>query len=180
MPENNEDSNECRPIVSLQQSESKVQIDSRWSTHEVVDRIIRSSCFSSEVIGSASTSRSAIENEKPYPPQASDLPKQYLPLRTLSFQDCWFSAYPWLHWDMEKCKLLCFYSKNLYNEKMSFGGKKIEPTFTRSSFTNWKKGIRKFQIHQSSDMLCTAIEAFLKKQDKSACKITYLSKQVEI
>ena len=38
-----------------------------------------------------------IEKKKPYHPNASSLPKQYLPGRTLAFQDSWFSAFPWLH-----------------------------------------------------------------------------------
>ena len=38
-----------------------------------------------------------IEKEQPYHPNASSLPKQYLPGRTLAFQDSWFSAFPWLH-----------------------------------------------------------------------------------
>ena len=49
-----------------------------------------------------------IEKEKPYHPNASSLPKQYLPGRTLAFQDSWFSAFPWLHWDAEKIN--CFVS----------------------------------------------------------------------
>ena len=65
-----------------------------------------------------------IEKEKPYHPNASSLPKQYLPERTLAFQDSWFSAFPWLHWDAEKDKLLCFYCRIFYDEKTSHLGKK--------------------------------------------------------
>ena len=61
---------------------------------------------SSEIVKSNCTRGLNIEKEKPYHPNASSLPKQYLPGRTLAFQDSWFSAFPWLHWDAEKDKLL--------------------------------------------------------------------------
>ena len=46
-PEKNKDSNECRPTVSLKQSESEIQVESKGWTHEAIDQISRSSCFSS-------------------------------------------------------------------------------------------------------------------------------------
>ena len=49
--------------------------------------------FSSEIADSSCIRGLNIEKEKPYHPNASSLTKQYLPGRTLAFQDSWFSAF---------------------------------------------------------------------------------------
>ena len=46
-------------------------------------------------------------------------------------------------------------------------------------FSNRKKGIQKFKIHQSSDLHANAVDAFLKRQDESTCIISHLNKNVE-
>ena len=159
--EKNKNSNECRPIGSLQQSESEVQVEQRRCTHEAVDQISRSSCFSSEVFGSASTSLSVIENEKPYHTRASDIQSNTLLQRTLSLRECWFSAYPWLHWDMKKYKLLCFYCKTFYNEKISLGEKKINQLLPETVILTRKSNPKiPNNLHQSSDMHCRQLKHF--------------------
>ena len=57
-------------------------------------------CSSSEIPDSNCNRGLNIKKEKPYHPNTSKLstlPKQYLPGRTLAFQDSWFSAFSWLH-----------------------------------------------------------------------------------
>ena len=134
---------------------------------------------SSEIADSNCIRGLNVEKEKPYHPNASSLPKQYLPGRALAFQDSWFSAFPWLHWDAEKDKLLCFYCSIFYDEKTSHLEKKIETSFTKCSFSNWKKGVQNFKIHQSSDLHANAVDAFLKGQDENTRIISHLNKNIE-
>ena len=57
--------------------------------------------------------------------------------------------------------------------------KKIETSFTKNGFSNWKKGVQKFKIHRSSDLHANAVDAFLKRQDENTCIISHLDKNVE-
>ena len=80
--------------------------------------------FSSEIADSNCIKGLNIEKEKPYHPNASSLPKQYLPGRTLAFQDSWFSAFPWLHWDAEKINCFVSTAVSFMTKKHRILGKK--------------------------------------------------------
>ena len=82
-------------------------------------------------------------------------------------------------WDAEKDKLFCFYCNIFYDKKTSHLGKKIETSFTKNGFSNWKKGVQKFKIHLSFDLHANAVDAFLKRQDENSCIISHLNKNGE-
>ena len=75
--------------------------------------------------------------------------------------------------------MLCFYCSIFYDEKTSHLGKKIKTSFSKNGFSNWKKSVQKFKIHQSSDLRAYTVDAFLKRQDENTCIISHLNKNVE-
>ena len=68
-----------------------------------------------------------------------------------SFQPKWKQLYPWITYNFDKDVVLC--SSCAEAEKWNYFGlsTKREPAFISKGFSNWKKALEKFQIHQGSD-----------------------------
>ena len=68
-----------------------------------------------------------------------------------SFQLKWKKLYPWIVYNFDKDVVLCSYCDEA--EKRNYFGlsKKREPAFISKGFSNWKKALEKFQIHEGSD-----------------------------
>ncbi|CAF1440606.1 unnamed protein product [Adineta ricciae] len=56
----------------------------------------------------------------------------------------WFKSYPWLEYSITNNKAYCFFCRFAYDPVKS------DEIFTITGFNNWKKGIEKFNKHQSS------------------------------
>ena len=82
--------------------------------------------------------------------------------RQLKFQLSWYKAYPWLHSEGGISGVLCFYCMKSH---MACGiqsvAKNADAAFTVTGFTNWRKAIEKFKIHQSSHAHVAAVTQFL-------------------
>ena len=75
--------------------------------------------------------------EKPYHPSKQFVfPKTKL-TRNRSCQYNWFDNYPWLHYDIDKYCVFCFYC--MKNVSKLTAEKNKEPTYTSVGFRNWKK-----------------------------------------
>ena len=68
-----------------------------------------------------------------------------------SFQTKWKQLYPWIAYNINKDVVLCSYRAEA--EKRNYFGllTKREPAFISKGFSNWKKALEKFQIHEGND-----------------------------
>ena len=68
-----------------------------------------------------------------------------------SFQPKWKQLYSWIAYNFDKDVVLCSYCAEA--EKRNYFGlsTKREPAFISKGFSNWKKALEKFQIHEGSD-----------------------------
>ena len=85
-------------------------------------------------------------------PDTSVYPKKmYSDGSERSFLPKWKQLYPWITYNFDKDVVLC--SSCAEAEKWNYFGltTKREPAFISKGFSNWKKALEKFQIHQGSD-----------------------------
>ena len=85
-------------------------------------------------------------------PDTSVYPKKmYSDGSEKSFQPKWKQLYPWIAYNFDKDLVLCSYCAEA--EKRNYFGlsTKREPAFISKGFSNWKKALEKFQIHEGSD-----------------------------
>ena len=93
------------------------------STVNTKNNVANNSKDSSALYGASSASHASLLNEKPYhPPKEFIFPKTKIGSRNRSCgQRKWFNDYPWLHYDLDKNKVFCFYcikhSSKLTTEK---------------------------------------------------------------
>ena len=68
-----------------------------------------------------------------------------------SFQTKWKQLYSWIAYNISKDVVLCSYRAEA--EKPNYFGllTKREPAFISKGFSNWKKALEKFQIHEGND-----------------------------
>ena len=88
--------------------------------------------------------------EKPHHPSKDFMfPKTKFGSRNPRFcQHNWFDNYPWLHYDIEKDCVVCFYC--MKNVSKLTAEKNKEPAYTSVGFKNWKKAPDCFKDHQNS------------------------------
>ena len=100
----------------------------------------------------AVTSTSSSSNtllEKPYhPPKNFVFPKTKFGSRYRSCQYKWFNDYTWLHYDLEKDHVFCFYC--MKHESKLTAEKNKDPAYITNGFKNWKKAPECFKDHQNS------------------------------
>ena len=99
----------------------------------------------------------------PHQPEVSCIPTQKLAKKVLTFQQSWYKAFPWLHYDATKRGVLCHVCLTAKSRKLSDLAKYSEDTFTSKGFSNWKKALEKFRAHEkcvahrlSKENLCFA------------------------
>jgi len=84
---------------------------------------------------------------QPYQPDVSDIPKQALKNRTLSFQKSWYSDYPWLHYKPSVLGVVCFYCATAEHLELFGLSRNREDAFITAGFRNWKKALDRFNDH---------------------------------
>lgn len=65
-----------------------------------------------------------------------------------SFQSSWFAKFQWLHYDEINDSVTCFTCRK-HARSLQFESKR-EDAFIKSGFSNWKKALRAFEVHQQS------------------------------
>ena len=67
-----------------------------------------------------------------------------------SFQQQWFSRWPWLHYDEGQDRAFCFSCVVAYQNNQLQSAHCLEKTFISTGFSNWKDAIAKFTKHEGS------------------------------
>ena len=124
------------------------------NSNEVVDiqessHANRSSDVNTDVNSVNSENADVSSPEKPYHPTKDfTFPKTKFAGQNRSCQHTWFGTYPWLHYNIEKDSVFCFYCMKSFSKLTAEGNK--EPAFTSIGFKNWKKALDSFKEHQNS------------------------------
>lgn len=71
-------------------------------------------------------------------------------VKQLRFQPCWFKKYQWLHYEDSLRGVLCFSCAKAHRAGLVDLAKCAETTFISTGFTNWKRALAKFELHQKS------------------------------
>lgn len=100
--------------------------------------------FSDAVLEAASP----IPSHPFHPTDLSAIPKQHLASRTLTFQNGWFTEFPWLHHEPAVCMgIICYYCYKAERlNLLRLAGNK-ECTFITAGFQNWKRALELFRGH---------------------------------
>jgi len=69
----------------------------------------------------------------------------------LSFQQKWFTTFPWLHYSATLQGVICFHCAKVFLNQSTFASK-CDPAFVSVGFRNWKKAIQKFSEHAKSQL----------------------------
>ncbi len=88
----------------------------------------------------------------PFQPDSSVVPPMRRDKRCYYFQNHWFAAFSWLHFDIQSKRVLCFYCASACKQGIILRSTKTETAFTVDGFANWKKGKEKFIEHEKSDL----------------------------
>lgn len=80
----------------------------------------------------------------------------------LSFQQKWFTTFPWLHYSATLQGVLCFHCAKVYMNQPTFAGK-CDSAFVTAGFRNWKKAIDRFSAHAKSQMHIHAMNVYAQK-----------------
>ncbi|XP_042038332.1 zinc finger MYM-type protein 1-like [Salvia splendens] len=88
----------------------------------------------------------------PCQPIGNTYPKKKYGIQERSFQDAWFTKFPWLEYSESKNAAFCFWC---YLFKQSDkGGRYAEDAFTKTGFNNWKNALEKFNQHVGAANSC--------------------------
>ncbi|XP_042012264.1 uncharacterized protein LOC121760697 [Salvia splendens] len=88
----------------------------------------------------------------PCQPIGNTYPKKKYGIQERSFQDAWFTKFPWLEYSASKNAAFCFWC---YLFKQSDkGGRYAEDAFTKTGFNNWKNAVEKFNQHVGAANSC--------------------------
>ncbi|XP_042027249.1 uncharacterized protein LOC121774438 [Salvia splendens] len=88
----------------------------------------------------------------PCQPIRNTYPKKKYGIQERSFQDAWFTKFPWLEYSESKNAAFCFWC---YLFKQSDkGGRYVEDAFTKTGFNNWKNALQKFNQHVGAANSC--------------------------
>lgn len=71
-------------------------------------------------------------------------------LKQLRFQPCWFKQYQWLHYEESLQGVVCFSCAKAHSGGLLDLAKCAETTFISTGFTNWKRALDKFKLHEKS------------------------------
>jgi hypothetical protein len=99
----------------------------------------------------------------PYQPSAREIEPQTLLNRTLTFQDIWYEAFPWLHYNQQVKGVLCFPCMTAFANQKSTLAKSAEKISV--GFRNWKKSWESFSRHQNSKAHLIALNTQVLKKD---------------
>ena len=67
-----------------------------------------------------------------------------------TFTPCWYKSFPWLHYDLEKCVVLCATCASKEKKRNLALSLKKEDAFLSTGSLNWKKSLEKFRKRKSS------------------------------
>ena len=111
------------------------------STVNTRNNVANNSKDSSALHGAFSASHGSLLPEKPYhPPKEFIFPKTKIRSRNhLSGQHKWFNDYPWLHYDLDKNKVFCFYCMK-HGSKLTTEKNK-DPASITTGFKSWHKAL---------------------------------------
>lgn len=82
------------------------------------------------------------------PDESYPFPKTSFNTQERSCQSTWFKTYSWLHYDIEKDCVFCFYC--LSHESKLTAENNRDPAYISRGFKNWKKAPACFKIHEQS------------------------------
>ena len=123
------------------------------STANTKNNVANNSKDSPALHGAYSASHASLLPEKHYPPKEFIFPKTKIGSRNRSCgQHKWFNDYPWLHYDLDKNKVFCFYSMK-HSSKLT-PEKNKDPAFITAGFKSWHKALECFKYHQNSKCQC--------------------------
>ena len=103
--------------------------------------------------GSA-TMPSLAGHDKPFQPKDFDFPGRRFGKETYnrSVKPSWFEKWPWLHYVKESDCLVCFSCISAVEKKLIRQDVvRLDNTFVKGGFTNWRKSSEKFKEHERSD-----------------------------
>lgn len=75
-----------------------------------------------------------------------------------TFQVSWYTKYHWLHLCLVSHRAYCFYCILAHRDSPHVLGSKVDETFFKTGFNNWKKGIERFEEHEHSKAHIGAVE----------------------
>ena len=81
-----------------------------------------------------------------HPDKSFKFPKTTIRNRNRRCQHQWFEDFKWLHYDMERDCVLCFYCFTHEHQLTAEHNK--EPAYISTGFQNWKKAPRYFKEHE--------------------------------
>lgn len=89
----------------------------------------------------------------------------------LSFQQKWFTTFPWLHYSATLQGVLCFHCAKIYSKQPTFASK-CDPAFVSVGFRNWKKAIERFSGHAKSQLHIHAMNIYAQKENTVASQLS--------
>ena len=123
------------------------------STVNTKNNVANNSKDSPALHGASSASHASLLPERHYPPKEFIFPKTKIGSRNRSCgQHKWFNDYPWLHYDLDKNKVFCFYSMK-HSSKLTTEKNK-DPAFITAGFKSWHKALECFKDQQNSKCQC--------------------------
>lgn len=89
----------------------------------------------------------------------------------LSFQQKWFTTFPWLHNSATLQGVICFHCAKVFLNQSTFASK-CNPAFVSVGFRNWKKAIQKFSEHAKSQLHIHAMNICAQKGNTVASQLS--------
>lgn len=78
-----------------------------------------------------------------------------------TFQTSWVTSFKWIEFDSPNDKVFCNLCKEANSKGLLIFSKKKEDNFIHVGFSNWKKALERFKVHENSETHKEAISKLL-------------------
>ena len=114
-------------------------------------------------------SNTCCHHDGPFHPVASDLIHATCQQKRQNRSICesWFLSYKWLTFCITTNKVYCFYCRAANSKGLLTFSKRIDDSFIKAGFCNWKKATEKFRHHKLSQTHVEACTAYNMLQQPS-------------
>jgi hypothetical protein len=131
------------------------------SPHERKD--VGGPCEALEQASSPLAAEQELVIDAPHQPTGIKFPKKQYGDRQRSFLETWFKAFPWLNYvpagDDNNDSVTCYICQKAKRKNLFLPSQRLEATFIKAGFSNWKKCPKQFADHEKSLQHQAAAEA---------------------
>ena len=104
----------------------------------------------------------SLEPNNPHQPILRPFPKRTFGKQQRSFCSSWYDKHKWLHYEESTDKVFCYYCMVAEKRRLPMDGNR-DDAFSTEGFFNWKKGLERFERHESTAAHREAVEMLVCK-----------------